>query len=366
VNDGDTNTNTDFTLDFALGDGVSLGDLVFADTNGNGVYDSSTEVGQTGITVQLLEATTSNVLLTTACATVLVGTLYPLVLETFTGSTISVGAPYFNMTFAPLMVPLLIAMPFGPALAWKRGDLAAAAQRLWFAAVLTLAATLAVLAFYHRGPWLAPVGLAVGVWVILGALVDAGQRIQIGRASASEVLQRLRSLPRAVHGTTIAHVGVGIMVIGIVATSAYQSERILILKPKESTDIAGYKVTFDGTGLETGSNYTAETGIFSVTRPGWSSSLQLLPSQRRYDKPRQTTSEAGIHVSWRGDLYVVLGDAQGSGGRTIRIYFNPLVRLIWGGALIMVIGGLMSLSDRRLRVGAPRRARGRMVAAPAE
>ena len=153
----------------------------------------------------------NNILLTTATATVLVGTLYPLALESVTGSRISVGPPYFNMTFAPLMVPLLLALPFGPSLAWKRGDLTAALERLLLAVALSLIVVVGIFALYVRGPWLAPFGIGLGLWVIAGTVSDLAFRVKLGRASLPEVGRRLVNLPRAAWGGTLAHAGVGIM-----------------------------------------------------------------------------------------------------------------------------------------------------------
>lgn len=309
----------------------------------------------------------NNLLLTTACATVLVGTLYPLALEALTGDKISVGPPYFNLTFGPLMLPLLAALPFGPFLAWKRGDVGAAVQRLWIAAVVTLAAIIAVYAMAYREPWLAPLGIALGVWVMAGALVELASRIKLGQLAWADSWHRLKGLPRSALGTTTAHFGIGMMVVGIIATSAYQSERILVMKPGERAEIAGYTLTFKGAAPQRGPNYREEVGLFEVERNG-SAVTSLTPSKRLYDAPPQPTTEAGIHASWRGDLYAVLGDEQvgASGSYAVRLYFNPLVRLIWVGAVVMFLGGLLSLSDRRLRVGAPQRARVRSSPVPAE
>ena len=138
-----------------------------------------------------------------------VGTLYPLALDALTGDKISVGAPFFNLTFAPLIVPLLIAVPFGPLLAWKRGDLLAAAQRLMAAACAALAAIIFVLAFKQKGPWLAPLGIGLGVWLIAGALTDLADRVKLFEAGSSEIWRRLRNLPRSAFGTTLAHAASG-------------------------------------------------------------------------------------------------------------------------------------------------------------
>jgi cytochrome c-type biogenesis protein CcmF len=294
---------------------------------------------------------------------VFVGTLYPLLLESLTGDKISVGPPYFDWTFGPLMVPLLLALPFGPFLAWKRGDVLGAAQRLMFAAMLAVVAFALALAAFYRGPHLAPFGLALGVFVMAGAVSELCNRVRLGSVPLSDAWRRLLAQPRSAMGTTLAHFGVGLLVVGVVATSAYREERILVMKPGEEVSLAGYTLAFRGVAPSTGPNYREELAVFDVAE-GAADARE--PSRRLYDAPPQPTTEAGIHASWRGDLYVVLGDAQKAGGYAVRIYFNPLVRCIWLGALIMFFGGAVSLSDRRLRVGAPGRARRIAAPAPAE
>jgi cytochrome c-type biogenesis protein CcmF len=308
----------------------------------------------------------NNLLLTVACAAVFVGTLYPLALEAVTGEKISVGAPFFNLTFVPLIVPLLIAVPFGPMLAWKRGDLLAAAQRLMVAAIVSLAAIVLVLALHQKGPWLAPLGIGLGIWLLLGAATDIAVRVKLFSTSGAESWRRLRTLPRAAYGAALAHAGLGVMVLGLVATTAWRSERIEALAPAGTVDIAGYALTFEGVAPHQGPNYQERVGIFKVTRGG-SPVTTLTPSKRAFTVEKSATTEAGIHNSWRGDLYVVLGDPLKDRAYSVRVYFNPLVRLIWIGALMMFFGGAVSLSDRRLRVGAPKSAekRGKPRAAAA-
>ncbi len=299
----------------------------------------------------------NNVFLTAATATVFVGTLYPLLLEGLTGAKISVGPPFFNMTFIPLMVPLLVALPFGPFLPWKRGDLVGVSQRLIATAVFALIVMVATMAITERGPWLAPIMMGVGVYVMAGSIQELAFRARIGSAGREEVLRRLWNLPRSVYGTVLAHFGVGLMVVGIVATSAYQTEKVVVMKPGETAEVAGYTLAFKGVAPQKGPNYREQVGTIEVMR-GDEPVTTLHPSKRIYDSPPQPTSEAGIHASWRGDLYTVLGDAQKEdGGFAFRFYFNPLVRFIWLGALIMFIAGGISLTDRRLRVGAPKRSR---------
>jgi cytochrome c-type biogenesis protein CcmF len=307
----------------------------------------------------------NNLLLTVACAAVFVGTLYPLALEALTGDKISVGAPFFNITFGPLIVALLVVVPFGPLLAWKRGDLLAAAQRLTAAAAMALAVALVLLALRERGPWLAPFGIGLGVWLVLGALSEIAYRAKLGQASVAEVWRRLGGLPRAAYGSALAHAGLGLAVIGIVATTAWRSEQILALKPGDTADIAGYTLTFRGVAPRQGPNYRERVALFAVARNG-KFVTEFMPAKREFTVERSGTTEAGIHASWRGDLYAVLGDELKNGAYSIRLYFNPLVRLIWLGALVMFLGGAISLSDRRLRVGAPKRAQAKAVPATAK
>src|SRR5262249_34997983 len=159
---------------------------------------------------------------------------------------------------------------------------------------------------------------------------------------------RLGNLPRSAFGTALAHAGLGVVVIGIVATTAWRSEAILAMKPGDTTEIAGYSLTFKGIDDRLGPNYRERAGLFDVSRAGQYVTT-LDPSKRAFSVEKSATTEAAIHESGRGDLYVVLGDELKDGASSVRLYFNPLVRLIWLGALIMFLGGAVSLSDRRLR-----------------
>ncbi len=342
-------------LVFFTGGGLALFALRAKDMQAGGLFQPISREGALVL---------NNLLLVTAAATVLVGTLYPMALEGLTGDKISVGPPFFNMTFGPLMIPLLIALPVGPMLAWKRGDFPGAMQRLAFAFLAALVVLVAVFSVEHRGPWLAPFGIALGVYVMAGAAIEWANRVKLGSAGRDEVVRRATNLPRSAYGTLFAHFGIGMLVVGIIATSAYREEHILVMKPGDKITVNGYDVTFSGVERGRGPNYTEDIADFDVKRDG-ETVARLTPAKRLYDAPPQATTESGIHASWRGDLYLVIGDGQPEGGYAVRAYFNPLVRFIWLGALIMFIGGGISLSDRRLRVGAPRRAR-RAVPVPAE
>ncbi|ESR22815.1 heme lyase CcmF/NrfE family subunit [Lutibaculum baratangense] len=307
----------------------------------------------------------NNLLLTTACGVVLTGTLYPLALEAVTGDKISVGEPFFNATFVPLMIPLLLAVPFGPFLAWKRGDLLGATQRLYAALGVTFLSILAVYAIHHDGPVLAPLAFGLGVWLIAGALADIAERAGFARAGLAKGFARLRGMPRSAWGAALGHAGVGLTVIGIVGATAWDAERIVAMRPGDTVDLAGYHLTYQGTAPQTGPNYMANVSGFTIERDG--RDLGIITSERRdYIASRQQTTEAGIRTFLFTQLYVSVGDRQQAGGRAVRVYHKPLVTLIWLGSLVMFLGGALSLSDRRLRIGAPTRARRMAAAQPAE
>lgn len=307
----------------------------------------------------------NNLFLTTACATVFVGTLYPLALEVLTGDKISVGAPFFNLTFGPLMVPLLVAVPFGPLLAWKRGDLVGAAQRLIAAGVVALLAVAFVYAWVHGGAVLAPLAIGLAVFVILGALIDIAERIALFRGPLSISLRRASGLPRSAWGTMFAHAALGVTLIGIVCETTWNSEYIAAMKPGDSTKLAGYEFKFEGANQRQGPNYRELLTQFTVTENGRLVG-GMAPSKRSFITRGSSTTEAALLTRGFSQLYISLGDLNEQGAVTVRIYHKPMVLLIWFGPILMALGGLLSLSDRRLRVGAPKPAKAPRVLQPAE
>ncbi|MBL4758421.1 MAG: heme lyase CcmF/NrfE family subunit [Rhizobiales bacterium] len=309
----------------------------------------------------------NNLFLATATAAVFIGTLYPLLLEGLTGEKISVGAPFFNKTFGPLMVPLLILVPFGPMLAWKRGDLLAVAQRLAVVAAFALVVAGAVYWSLNGGPVLAALGIGLAAWLIGGAIFEILWRVKFMRAPFAEAFRRAGGLPRSAWGTMLAHGGLGVVLLGIVGVTSWKTEIITTIAPGETLIVAENEITFEGISSREGPNYSEEVARFTVRREG-EVVATLEPAKRLYTVRRQPTTEAGIKSFIGGDLYLVLGEATGDGSYIIRIYDNPLVTLIWIGTYIMVLGGMVSLSDRRLRVGAPRKkaAKPGAVPAPAE
>ena len=308
----------------------------------------------------------NNLFLTSACATVFVGTLYPLALEALTGEKISVGPPFFNSTFGPLFVPLMLVMPFGPLLGWKRGDIVSATQRLLAAALLALVAMAAAFALEHGGPVMAPFGVGIAVFVMMGALTDIAERTMILRIPFNAVWQRAIGMPRSVWGTAFAHFGIGATLLGIVSVTAWGSEHIAAIKPGEVIDVSHYRLTFDGSFERPGPNYHDVVGHFTVRRASGEVIGVLEPTRRTFPARNMATTEAALMTRGVSQLYVSLGDPDASGAVPVRLYFKPNVLLIWGGALIMFLGGALSLSDRRLRVGAPRPAKARTALIPAE
>ena len=300
----------------------------------------------------------NNLFLTTACATVFVGTLYPLALEVLTGQKISVGAPFFNLTFGPLFVPLLIAVPFGPLLAWKRADFFGVTQRLTGAFVLALVAAGVVLAV-EGGPLLPALGVGLALFVMGGALTDLAERTGLLRAPLPTVLAGARGLPRSTWGTALAHFGLGVALIGIVGETQWGAERIVALKPGETVTLNGYDFGFEGTVTRTGPNYRDLVAKFTVRRAGEVLGV-MEPSKRTFPSRAMSTTEAALMTRGVGQIYVSLGDQGADGAITVRIYSKPMVLLIWLGPLLMVLGGAFSLSDRRLRIGAPRPAKAAM------
>ena len=294
----------------------------------------------------------NNLFLAAATVAVFIGTLYPLALDALTGEKISVGPPFFNATFVPIVLPLLLLVPLGPLLAWKRSDIYPVMQRLFFAAGAAFVLALVVAAFQEDGPWFAPLGMALALWLFLGAFADIAYRIRLGRTPVKEALRRLKHLPRPVWGSTLAHAGVGIMVAGIVGITAWRAETVAVMKDGDTLSIGGYDITLMQVGAYDGPNFRSEKGEFLVVR-GKREIARLYAEKRFYPVQAMPTSEVGIHTTGFADLYVVLGDRRGEEAWTVRAYINPMAPWIWFGTGVMVLGGLISFSDRRYRLGVP-------------
>jgi cytochrome c-type biogenesis protein CcmF len=307
----------------------------------------------------------NNLFLVSACATVFIGTLYPLALEALTGEKISVGAPFFNATFAPLFIPLLIAVPFGPLLAWKRGDLLGVAQRLVGAAGIAVITMAVVFAMEGGGPILVPFAIGLAFYVMAGALTDIVERTGLLKVPFATAFARARGLPRSAWGAAFAHFGLGITLLGIIGETQWSLERIAELKPGQTISVRRYELQFDGVTTRQGPNYRDLAAHFTVRRHGDFIGV-MEPSKRSFPSRGTATSQTALMTRGVSQLYLSLGDPNADGSLAVRLYYKPLVLLIWFGAVVMVVGGALSLSDRRLRVGAPRGARSKAALSPAE
>src|SRR4051794_30885421 len=294
----------------------------------------------------------NNLLLATAAATVLLGTLYPLFLDVVAHQKVSVGPPYFNMTFIPIMVPLIAAMAVGPMLPWKRGDLWAALSRLKLAFAITVSVALVVLIATGARSVGAASGLALAAWLFAATLAELADRVGLFGGSAASVWRRARNLPRAAWGMTLAHAGMGIVIAGIAGSSAWTEEKIVSARPGESFDLAGYQIALDAVSPVSGPDHAAIRADMRLLRNG-REIASLHPERRTF--PNGTATHVAIRTNMLSDVYAVIGEAEGDGAYVLRLYYNPLVPWIWLGAVIMALGGLVSLSDRRHRIGAPAR-----------
>ena len=295
----------------------------------------------------------NNLILTTCCATVFTGTIYPLALEAMTGEKISVGPPFFNLTFVPLFLPLFILMPVGQLLPWKRGDLAGVGQRLSvaFAAALVFMALSAAL---HGGPAVSVILAGLAIYVVAGSFVDLARRI-FGGGGAGIAARRILGLPRHAFGTAFAHAGIGVTLLGLAATG-WGVEKITALKPGDKVEVGPYQLSLETLSPRNGPNYSEIVG-HALIRTNGAPVAAIEPASRFYPVRGMTRSEAGIATLGLGQVYVSIADVTPEGAATARIFWRPLVALIWIGALIMAFGGCLSLSDRSHRFGIAQRAR---------
>ncbi len=287
----------------------------------------------------------NNLLLCTLAATVLLGTLYPLFLDLLTGNKVSVGPPFFNATFVPLCAPLFAALCVGPFLGWKRAELWPALMRLRIALVVSLAAIVVAMTMIDSRSTLAALAFGFGVWLIVGSLASLSDRVRSGT---------LRTIPRSTLGMVIAHASLGVVVLGSVATSSWNTELMQTMKPGDRVDFAGYSVLLERMDEVRGPNYIAERATLHVSVGGKPYTV-LQPERRLFTVQRRQIAETAIQTNGLRDFYATLGEGSPQQGWVIRLYLNPLAPWIWLGAALCALGGFVSLSDRRLRIGAPSR-----------
>ena len=296
---------------------------------------------------------TNNVLLVVAAGAVLLGTLYPLLLDALGLGKISVGPPYFDTVFVPLMTPALFLMGVGPIARWREASVPDLARRLkWALGVSVVSALLVPLALGQWTP-MRSFGLLIAFWVLASTVyaLAATLRAQAGRG----LLARLRSVPRAQLGMLLAHAGIGVFVVGVTMVKSYEIERDLKMDLGDTAEVGGYTFRFDGVRDVRGPNYTAARGTVSVLSGG-ALAFTLHPEKRSYSSQEPQMTEASIHTGLTRDLYVSLGEPVGTAGAwTVRIYYKPFVVWIWGGCVVMALGGLLAASDRRYRTAVRRR-----------
>ncbi len=291
----------------------------------------------------------NNILLAVSALVVFIGTVWPLIAEVMWGRTLSVGAPFFNAAFSPFFVALAILLPVGAMMPWKRGDIGRTLRSLRWAMVLALAVGALVFAVQTGRSALGPVAAALAVWVVLGAVADLWLRT--GRGSIGGRLARLGRLPRADWGKATAHAGMGVTIFAVAAITTWVAEDIRVVQIGGSFEMGRYTVTLDAVNELREANYLTTKATMSVTAGGREVAV-LYPEKRFYPVAQMPTTEAAIDLGVFRDLYLVIGDKQDNGGWAVRSYIKPFANWIWGGCLLMALGGLLSLTDRRYRLAA--------------
>ena len=292
----------------------------------------------------------NNVLLVVAMAAVLLGTLYPLFLDALNLGKISVGPPYFDTVFFPLMAPAAFLMAIGPVASWKKAALPDLWTRLRWAFAVALVSALILPFVLGRWSLLVSIGLLLGLWVACAAVVQLAQRLRT--VPQTGIAAKLAANSAAYYGMTLAHLGVAVFIIGVTLVKGYESERDLRMAPGEEVTIGGYVFRFEGTAEVPGPNYVSTEGSFAVRKVGSSEVVRRMhPEKRNYSASGQVMTEADIDTGFTRDLYVSLGEPVGDGAWGVRVYHKPFIDWIWGGCFIMALGGFLAISDRRYRLG---------------
>jgi len=286
----------------------------------------------------------NNVLMVVACASVLGGTLYPLIYDALGFGTMSAGAPYFNIVFVPLMIPILLFVGIGAMLNWKRDNISA--KRVGYIVVLLVSAVLALIAAWQFTPVkiTAVLSLAISFWVVATAIYGVYYRLRNKRARLAAMLHT----PASFWGMTIAHIGLGVFALGVAMTSIYAAEDSVRIAPGETHTVSGYRFTFNGVAEVEGPNYTAAEGSFSIEYDGRDVG-DLVAQKRVYNVRRDVMTEAGIDSGITRDLFVAMGEPLSNGSWGVRLQVKPFIRWIWFGCVFMGLGGLLAATDKRYR-----------------
>jgi cytochrome c-type biogenesis protein CcmF len=291
----------------------------------------------------------NNVFLVVAAAVVFFGTFYPLAIDLVGRDKITVGAPYYNITFVPIFLVLLVFMVVGPLLKWKRDDAAPVLKKLRLPLMAAVVLGLG-LTFLGAGRIMTGVGLVLSLWVIFGTFWAFADRLKLGRGSAGSSLALLRTMPRAVIGLFVGHLGLGLVVMAITCVMTWQQENITALGEGESASVGGYQILLANVAQRPGPNYEAEQGRFQVSYGGQSLG-EYVAERRFYPVQGSQTTQTSIRTNLISNLYMALGERNGVGKWTVRLYYHPFAPWIWIGGFTMALGGFLSLSDRRFRIG---------------
>ena len=291
----------------------------------------------------------NNVLLAVSAFVVFFGTIWPLVAELFFDRKLSVGPPFFNAAFTPFMILLGLILPVGSNLPWKRANILNSSKKLIFVFILSICLAGLIWAIQTGKSLVGPVGVFLGAWIVMGTILDLFSKL--GRSIS---LKRLIVLPRADFGKFFAHSGLGITMFAIAALTSWEKEDIRVVPVGGSWKIAAYELKLNSVENVRGPNYFSTMGVIAVSKDGQLLTV-LRPEKRNYPVAQMPTTEAAIDYRLSRDLYVVLGDQQSDNSWTVRTYLKPFTNWIWGGCALMAVGGLLSLTDRRLRIAAGRR-----------
>ena len=278
-----------------------------------------------------------NVFLVVSAGSVLLGTLYPLLIDALHLGKISVGPPYFNSVFVPIMIPLLVLMGIGPWTHWKNSDLVTVIKRLWLAALVAVFAGIAIPMVMGEFTWLAGLGFLLAFWVIASGCLQIIRQAKTGKPTRSFI------------GMQVAHLGIAVFVIGVTMVGAYQEEKDVRMSAGETVSVGGYQIQLQGVQAEPGPNYLAMRGTFLLSKNG-NREATLYPEKRNYFSSTMPMTEAAINVGLTRDIYVSLGEELTDKSWAVRVYYKPFVDWIWGGCLLMALGGVLAISDKRYRI----------------
>jgi cytochrome c-type biogenesis protein CcmF len=308
----------------------------------------------------------NNVLLTVAAGSVLLGTLYPLIVDALGMGKLSVGPPYFNLVFVPLMAPAMFLMGIGPIARWKKADLPDLAKRLRWAFVISVLSAVTLPFILGGWKWLVSLGLLLAIWIVTTVLVNIWGRVRVTSGQLT-TWQKLRTQSRSYYGMQVAHLGVAVFIVGVTMVTGYQSEQDVRMGIGDSVHAGGYQFQFNGVSDVTGPNYVGARAEIIVSRNGVEKE-RMYPEKRNYTASGNVMTETAIDSGLFRDLYVSLGEPVGSGAWSVRVYYKPFVGWIWYGAILMALGGGLALSDRRYALAArkEREAREATVKKPAE